>query len=175
MVLSSVSEETRSSHGQTDRFELVWGHHVSGYLDAVASGLVIFDGAQVTDTLLHGMAGVVLELPDWLAVAGIYLVQVVLNYFVPSGSGQAALSIPILAPLGDLVGVTRQTVVLAYQFGDGFSNVFTPTQGYFMAGLALIGVRWERWIRFIWPLECLWLLSGLVLLLVAHAIRLGPF
>jgi uncharacterized ion transporter superfamily protein YfcC len=137
--------------------------------------LVIFDGAQVTDTILYGLASAVQGLPAQVSVAGIYGVQVLLNYLVPSGSGQAALSIPILAPLGDLVGVTRQTTVLAYQFGDGFSNVFTPTQGYFMAGLALIGVRWERWVRFMWPLELIWIGAGLVLLLIAHAIRWGPF
>ena len=91
------------------------------------------------------------------------------------GSGQAALSIPILAPLGDLVGVTRQTTVMAYQFGDGFTNVFTPTQGYFMAGLALIGVRWERWVRFIWPLMLIWIGTGMVFLLIAHTIQWGPF
>jgi uncharacterized ion transporter superfamily protein YfcC len=137
--------------------------------------LVIFEGARVTDTLLHAMAGSVQGLPAWASVGGIYGVQVLLNYLVPSGSGQAALSIPILAPLADLVGVTRQTAVLAYQFGDGFSNVFTPTQGYFMAGLALINVSWVRWVRFMWRLEVLWLATGAILLLVAHAIRWGPF
>ena len=64
------------------------------------------------------MASSVSGLPPSISVAGIYAVQVLLNFFVPSGSGQAALSIPILAPLGDLVGVTRQTTVLAYQYGD---------------------------------------------------------
>ncbi len=137
--------------------------------------LVIFDGAGVTDTILHGMATSVSGLPASISVAGIYGVQVLLNFLVPSGSGQAALSIPILAPLGDLVGVTRQTTVLAYQFGDGFSNVVTPTQGYFMAGLALIGVRWERWVRFIWPLQLIWIATGLVFLLIAHAVQWGPF
>jgi len=137
--------------------------------------LVIFDGANVTDTILYGMASMVEELPSSVSVVGIYGVQVLLNFLVPSGSGQAALSIPILAPLGDLVGVTRQTTVLAYQFGDGFTNVFTPTQGYFMAGLALIGVRWERWARFIWPLLIIWIGTGLIFLLIAHAIHLGPF
>jgi uncharacterized ion transporter superfamily protein YfcC len=137
--------------------------------------LVIFEGAQVTDTILASMANSIAGLPGWASVGGLYGVQVLLNYLVPSGSGQAALSIPILAPLADLVGVTRQTTVLAYQFGDGFSNVFTPTQGYFMAGLALINVSWERWVRFMWRLECLWLATGLVLLLIAHAIELGPF
>lgn len=137
--------------------------------------LVIFDGAQVTDTILYSMASTVEELPGSISVVGIYVVQVLLNFLVPSGSGQAALSIPILAPLGDLVGVTRQTTVLAYQFGDGFTNVFTPTQGYFMAGLALIGVRWERWVRFVWPLQLIWVTLGLVFLLIAHAMGLGPF
>jgi uncharacterized ion transporter superfamily protein YfcC len=137
--------------------------------------LVILEGAQATDTMLNAMAGAIQGLPGWISVGGLYGVQVVLNYFVPSGSGQAALSIPVLAPLADLVGVTRQTTVLAYQFGDGFSNVFTPTQGYFMAGLALIGVSWERWVRFMWRLELLWLATGMVLLLIAHTVGYGPF
>jgi uncharacterized ion transporter superfamily protein YfcC len=137
--------------------------------------LVVFDGARVTDTILHAMAEGVRGLPSWATVSGIYAVQIVLSYLVPSGSGQAALSLPILTPLADLTGVTRQTSVLAYQFGDGFSNVFTPTQGYFMAGLALIGVPWTRWVRFLWPLQLIWLVLGLVFLLVAHAVKLGPF
>jgi uncharacterized ion transporter superfamily protein YfcC len=132
--------------------------------------LVILDGARVIDTILHGLAGLVAGLPAWASVSGIFAVQVGLNYLVPSGSGQAALSIPVLAPLADLVGVTRQTTVLAYQLGDGISNVFTPTQGYFMAGLALINVPWIRWAKFMWPLQLLWLGAGLVLLLIAHAI-----
>jgi uncharacterized ion transporter superfamily protein YfcC len=136
--------------------------------------LVIFDGAQVTDTLLHGMAGAVTHLPASVTIFGIYAVQIALSYIVPSGSGQAALSLPILAPLADLVGVTRQTSVLAYQFGDGFSNVFTPTSGYFMAALNLAGISWTRWARFMLPLQAAWLAAGLVLLLIAHAMRWGP-
>jgi uncharacterized ion transporter superfamily protein YfcC len=137
--------------------------------------LVIFEGAGVTDTILYGMASVVRGLPDTVSIGGIYCIQVVLNFLVPSGSGQAALSIPILAPLADLVGVSRQTTVLAYQFGDGFTNVFTPTQGYFMAGLALIKVPWERWLRFIWPLQCIWIVTGMLLLLISHWMSWGPF
>jgi uncharacterized ion transporter superfamily protein YfcC len=137
--------------------------------------LVIFDAARVTDGLLHAMAEAVRGLPSGLTVTGIYAVQIVLSYVVPSGSGQAALSLPILTPLADLTGVTRQTSVLAYQFGDGFSNIFTPTQGYFMAGLALIGVPWTRWVKFLWPLQVIWLLLGLVFLLIAQAMRWGPF
>jgi uncharacterized ion transporter superfamily protein YfcC len=137
--------------------------------------LVIFEGASVTDTILFAMASAVRDLPADISIAGIYGIQVLLNFLVPSGSGQAALSIPILAPLADLVGVTRQTTVLAYQFGDGFTNVFTPTQGYFMAGLALIKVSWEQWVKFIWPLQCIWIGTGLVFLLVSHWMNWGPF
>ena len=137
--------------------------------------LVIFDAARVTDGILHAMAETVRGLPEGATVAGIYAVQIVLSYIVPSGSGQAALSLPILTPLADLTGVTRQTSVLAYQFGDGFSNIFTPTQGYFMAGLALIGVPWTRWAKFLWPLQVIWLLLGLAFLLIAQAMRWGPF
>ncbi len=137
--------------------------------------LIIFDGARVTDGILHAMAEGVRGLPSGATVAGIYAVQVVLSYIVPSGSGQAALSLPILTPLADLTGVTRQTSVLAYQFGDGFSNIFTPTQGYFMAGLALIGVPWTKWAKFLWPLQLIWLALGLGFLLIAQAMRWGPF
>ena len=137
--------------------------------------LIVLDNARVTDTILHGMASVVEHLPSWATIAGIYMVQIALSYLVPSGSGQAALSLPILAPLADLTGVTRQTSVLAYQFGDGFSNVFTPTMGYFMAGLALLGVPWTRWVRFLWPLQVIWIVLGFVFLLIAHAMQWGPF
>jgi uncharacterized ion transporter superfamily protein YfcC len=137
--------------------------------------LVVFDAARVTDGILHAMAESVRGLPEGATVAGIYAVQIVLSYIVPSGSGQAALSLPILTPLADLTGVTRQTSVLAYQFGDGFSNIFTPTQGYFMAGLALIGVPWTRWAKFLWPLQVIWLVLGLFFLLIAQAMRWGPF
>jgi len=132
--------------------------------------LVIFDGAGVTDTLLHAMAGAVSGLPAWASVLGIYAVQVALSYIVPSGSGQAALALPILVPLADMVGVTRQTSVLAYQFGDGFSNILTPTSGYFMAALALARIPFAVWARFILPLQLIWLFAGGVLLLIAHAI-----
>ena len=137
--------------------------------------LVVLTKSQVIDTMMFSLAALVRELPSGLSVVGIYVIQVLLNFLIASGSGQAALSIPIMAPLSDLLGITRQTMVLAYQFGDGFTNVFTPTQGYFMAGLALIGIPWHIWARWLLPLLGLWLATGLVALLIAHAITLGPF
>lgn len=137
--------------------------------------LVVLSQAQVIDTIMFAMSKLVRELPAEVSVLGIYVSQVLLSIIVPSGGGQAAISIPLLAPLSDVLGVTRQTMVLAYQFGDGFTNIFTPTQGYFMAGLALIGIPWNVWARWLLPLLMIWLVLGFMALLVAHAIALGPF
>lgn len=137
--------------------------------------LVILSQAHVIDPIMMALSNLVKHLPSEVSVIGIYFVQVLLSIIVPSGGGQAALSIPILAPLSDLLGVTKQTMVLAYQFGDGFTNIFTPTQGYFMAGLALLKIPWNIWARWLLPLLCLWWGIGLLALLVAHALKWGPF
>jgi uncharacterized ion transporter superfamily protein YfcC len=137
--------------------------------------LVILRDANTMDTITHAMASAVAQWPGSMSVMAIYLMQNALSFIVASGSGQAAISMPILAPLGDVLGITRQTIVLAYQLGDGFSNIVTPTQGYFMAGLAILGIPWSVWVRWLMPLFGLWLAIGMVALLVAHAIRWGPF
>jgi uncharacterized ion transporter superfamily protein YfcC len=104
-----------------------------------------------------------------------YIFQCLLNFIIPSGSGQAAVSMPILAPLSDLVGVTRQTAVLAFQLGDGISNIFTPTSGYFMAGLALAKIPWTKWAKWILPCVVLQYLIGAIFVIVAQSIGYGPF
>lgn len=137
--------------------------------------LVVLRDAYVIDTITHAMASAVQRLPSSASVMGIYVMQNGLNFIVPSGSGQAAVSMPILAPLGDLLGITRQTNVLAYQLGNGFTNIFTPTQGYFMAGLGILQIPWSTWVRWLLPLLLIWLVIGSGAVLVAHAIHWGPF
>lgn len=137
--------------------------------------LVVLRDAYVIDTITHAMADTVQRLPSSISVMGIYGMQNGLNFIVPSGSGQAAVSMPILAPLGDLLNITRQTNVLAYQFGNGFTNIFTPTQGYFMAGLGILQIPWSIWVRWLLPLLLIWLVIGSGAVLVAHAIHWGPF
>ena len=137
--------------------------------------LVVLRDAYVIDTITHAMASAVQRLPSSISVMGIYVMQNGLNFIVPSGSGQAAVSMPILAPLGDLLGITRQTNVLAYQLGNGFTNIFTPTQGYFMAGLGILQIPWSTWVRWLLPLLLIWLVIGSGAVLVAHAIHWGPF
>jgi uncharacterized ion transporter superfamily protein YfcC len=148
----------------------------AGLVVGLARGsLVILRDANVIDSLTHAMAAVVGRWSSSISVIGIYLMQNLLHFIVPSGSGQAAVSMPILAPLGDLVGITRQTNVLAYQLGNGLTNVFIPTQGYFMAALGILKIPWEKWVRWLLPLLLIWLALGMAAVIIAQAIHLGPF
>jgi uncharacterized ion transporter superfamily protein YfcC len=137
--------------------------------------LVIMRDAQVMDTLTHALAATIRHWPSSISAVGIYIIQNLLHFFVPSGSGQAAVSMPILAPLGDVLGITRQTNVLAYQLGNGLTNVFIPTQGYFMAALGILGIPWSKWIRWLLPLLIIWAVIGCAAVLIAQAIHWGPF
>jgi uncharacterized ion transporter superfamily protein YfcC len=137
--------------------------------------LVVLNQGHVIDTILHSVSVSIQGLPAYLSALGMYIFQVLLNILVPSGSGQAALTMPIMAPLSDLVGVTRQTAVLAYQLGDGFTNIWSPTSGYFMAGLGLAGVSWKKWAKWFLPLLVIWMIAGGIIVTVAHFIQFGPF
>lgn len=126
--------------------------------------LVIAENGHIIDTILHGLTGVAGGIPPVVSAQFMFIVQTILNFFVPSGSGQAALTMPIMAPLADLVGVTRQTAVLAFQFGDGFSNLIIPTSGVAMGVLSLARVPWSTWARWIIWLELIFLVVGFALL-----------
>jgi uncharacterized ion transporter superfamily protein YfcC len=97
----------------------------------------------------------------------------VIHVLVPSVSGQAVLTMPVLVPLSDLLGVARQTTILAYQFGAGLCDIVTPTNGALMAILAAAGVRYDRWLRFAVPLWLMLLALGAVAIVVAIAIGLA--
>ncbi|MED4163408.1 AbgT family transporter, partial [Halalkalibacterium halodurans] len=89
--------------------------------------------------------------------------------------GQALITMPIMIPLADLVGTTRQTAILAFQIGDGLSNIIFPTSGYFVATLAAAKVSYGKWVKFIFPLLIAWFTIGCFYLVIAHAINWGPF
>lgn len=133
--------------------------------------LVVLEDGQIIDTILHTLASGLEGTHSALAAMAMFAVQTVINFFVPSGSGQAALTMPLMAPLSDLVGVTRQTAVLAFQMGDGFTNMIIPTSAVLMGVLTLAGVPWQRWARWILPLQLA--LFGLGLAVLALAVALG--
>ncbi|MGE5484511.1 MAG: YfcC family protein [Ignavibacteriales bacterium] len=147
--------------------ELLSGALLVGVGRAVA---VVLTEGKVIDTVVFGMASIVYYFPTILRGAAQYIAQAVIEFLIPSGSGQAAATIPIMAPLADVTGITRQTAVLAYQFGDGFTNIFEPTSGYFMAGLALAGVPWPKWVKFFWRLLLVWVAIAIASTVIAVAI-----
>jgi len=136
---------------------------------------VVMNDAMITDTIIHAMAGVLQNLPGAVTSVGMLIVQTIMNFFIPSGSGQTVVTMPIMAPLADLVGVTRQTAVLALQYGDGFSNIFYPVSGYFMATLALGHVPYEKWMKKMLPLFGIWTAVAAVFMVIAQMIQWGPF
>lgn len=152
------------THGMKD---MVVAALVVGFARGI---VVVMTDAQILDTIVHAAAGLLDGLSPHIAVQGMLVFQSVLNVFVPSGSGQAAVTMPLMAPLADLLGITRQTAVLAYQCGDGFSNMVIPTSGTLMAMLLMAGVPYDRWLRFALPLVGMLLATSAVFLGIAVAI-----
>ncbi len=151
---------------------LTFGALVVGLSKAI---VVVLESGMVIDTIIQGGAVLLGSLPKQLSAVGIYVFQVIFNFFVNSGSGQAATTIPIMSSLGDLLGITRQTIVLAYQYGDGLTNSLYPTSAVLMGGLSLAKIPYEKWFKYILPLMGVFLLIAFAMVMIATAINLGPF
>jgi uncharacterized ion transporter superfamily protein YfcC len=138
----------------------------------VARGIqVVLDQGGVVDTIVHGISVPLQQLPGALSAVGMFAVQSVANFFIPSGSGQAYVTMPIMAPLADLVGVSRQVAVLAYQFGDGFTNILVPTNAVLVGILAMAAIPFDRWLRFVFPFMVkVWIVGSVAL---AAAVLIG--
>jgi uncharacterized ion transporter superfamily protein YfcC len=146
---------------------------VAALVVGVAKGIeVVLSDGQVMDTLIFSAASVLQQFPNYVAAAGMLVFQTTLNFFVPSGSGQAAVTMPLMAPLADVLGLTRQTAVFAFTCGDGFSNTIIPTSGVLMAMLSLAGIPFERWIRFMFPLFLILMATSTVFLFIMVAMGL---
>ncbi len=137
--------------------------------------LVVMEDAQMIHTILHAAVSVLEKLPDVMAVVGQYVVQIIISYIIPSGSGQASSTIPLMAPLADLTGITRQTAIEVYIISDALSNPFTPTSGNLHAGLAMAGVPWITWAKFWWKFLAIEYIVGLGIVIVADIMQIGPF
>jgi len=132
---------------------------------------VVLDRGRIVDTVIHALVTPLEQLPTSLFAIGMTVVQTAITFPVPSSSGRAVLTMPILVPLSDLLGLSRQVTVLAYQYGPGLAGQFMPTDGALMAILALAGVSYERWFKFCVPIcGVLFLLS---LAVIGIAISIG--
>lgn len=127
--------------------------------------LIVLENGMIIDSVVYGLSQVLNGTSGVISGVLMVVVQNLLNFFIPSGSGQAAVSMPIMAPLADLVGLTRQQAVLAFQFGDGYSNMFWPTSVCMICGL--MGIPVNKWYKFVTPLFIIMFIAQVVLMSVA--------
>ena len=132
---------------------------------------VVLNEGRIVDTLVYGLFAPIHGLPPTLSAIGMMLAHTVIHVPVPSVSGHAVLTLPLLVPLSDLIGLSRQVTVLAYQYGAGLCEILTPTNGALMAMLAASGVRYEEWLRFVAPLWIL--LTGLGAVAIGVGVATG--
>ena len=147
----------------------------AAFIIAFARGVtVIMNNSGITDTVLHALEGLVTGLSGALFAVMMFVVNIPLAFLVPSSSGHATLAMPIMAPLGDFAGVSRAIVVTAYQSASGWVNLFTPTSAIVMGGLAIAKVRYDRYLKWVWPLLiALFVLTCLLLALGTAVPALG--
>ena len=120
--------------------------------------LVVMSEGQILDTIVYSLANLISGLPKVIAAEAMFVVQCIINFFIPSGSGQASTTMPIMTPLSDIIGVSRQTAVLAFHFGDGFTNAIIPTHGTLCASLGVAGIPFNKWFKFAVPVVAVELL-----------------
>ena len=151
--------------------DIAFGALIIGIARAIK---VVLEQGQIIDTVVYGLFTPLADLPAWVAGLGLFGAQGLLHFFIPSSSGQATATMPIAVPLADLLGLTRQTAVLAFQYGDGVTNLFWPTQGSLVAVIATARLPFDVWLRFILPFVLQAVALAVSAILVAYAIGLGP-
>lgn len=147
--------------------DLVWIGFIIGMCMSISS---IMQDAGILDTLIYYAGGLLKGLGAKACACGMFFVQDLLNCIIPSGSGQAAVTMPFMAPLADMTGVSRQTAVLAFQMGDAYTNLVTPSAGDMMAALAICHIPYRRWLKFFAPLLAIWVVAACIFLVVAVSI-----
>lgn len=134
---------------------------------------VILEMGQISDTIAYQLSEMLTSLPILASAVVMSIAQCVLNLMIPSGSGQALATLPVMIPVGDIVGLTRQSTILAFQIGDGVTNLVNPTLGGLIAMLSMCRVPFDRWLRFIVPLMLMILVTAWLFLMVAVMIGWG--
>ena len=152
--------------------KLVYGALMIGMANGIS--LILTDG-KILDTTVQYLGGLLVTLPSYLQAAGMFLMQLLINRLITSGSGQAAATMPIMLPVADIIGITKQTTVLAFNFGDGLSNYILPTSSALMGFIAMVGISYSNWMKFMWKLFLIWIVVGAILVIVANSINYGPF
>ncbi len=158
-IAGGLSEDVIADSFIEGAKDLIYAALVIGISRAI---VIIAQEGRIIDTILNAAANLLGGLPKVVFINLMMFVQNIISFFIPSSSGHAALTIPIMAPLGDLVGVSRQNVVTAYQFGTGITNFITPTNGVLMACLTMANIPWTRFVKFVIPLIGLFVVIGVI-------------
>jgi len=132
---------------------------------------VILEMGQISDTIAYHLSEILTTLPIYAAAIIMSFTQCLMNLLIPSGSGQALATLPVMIPVGDIVGLSRQITILAFQIGDGVTNLINPTLGGLIAMLSLCRVPFDRWLRFIFPLMLIMLIVSWLFLMISIAIQ----
>lgn len=151
--------------------DLVYGAMVIGMARSI---VIILENGKILDTIVQGMAYIMSPFSSVSGAIIMFIANALFNFLVTSSSGQAVIVMPIMTPLADLMDIPRQVAVQAYKLGDGFTTVITPTSGILMASLAIAGVPWTKWVRFIWPLVLIWTILGIIFLSIGVWMNWGP-
>lgn len=137
--------------------------------------IVVLEEGKIIHPILHAMAGGMKEAGKVTSVGIMYIIQTVINIVIPSGSAKAALTMPIMAPFSDLIGLSRQATVMAFQFGDGFTNLITPTSGVLIGVLGVAKIPYVKWVKWILPFMIALLIIGFLLLIPTVTMDLNGF
>ncbi len=137
--------------------------------------IVVLENGQIIDTILYNLSEMMNGSGKVSSVGMMYIIQNVLNVFIPSGSGKAALTMPMMSQFSDLIGISRQATVMAFQFGDGFTNMITPTSGVLIGVLGVAKVQYEKWFKWVAPLILILLIVGFLLLIPTVTMQLNGF
>ena len=125
---------------------------------------VVMDKAKIIDTIVYSLASMLQNFHGMVSAIGMLFVQNIINLFIPSGGGQALVTVPIMAPVGEMVGISRQLTILIYQFGDGYSNIFWPTSVFTMCGIMRMPIN--KWYRFVTPLFAIIFVVEIIMIVI---------
>lgn len=151
---------------------MVGGILVVGFAKAIA---IVMEDAGMIDTIVYALSGLLTGSSKIVGAVIMYLIQYITNFFIISGAGQAAVTIPILSPIGDIIGITQQTVCAAFQYGDGITNLLLPMSPLTSGAIAIAGISYPDYFKFIWRIILTNTIIGGLCVALAAAINLGPF
>jgi uncharacterized ion transporter superfamily protein YfcC len=137
--------------------------------------IIILNNGNIIDTLLYKLSESISGMGKMASISMMYVVQNLINLVMPSGSAKAALTMPMMSQFSDLIGVSRQATVMAYQFGDGFTNMITPTSGVLLGVLSVAKIPYDKWFRWVLPLMIILIVTGFLLLIPTVYMQLKGF